>query len=150
MAYFFNRVAEFQLSTWPQAYRLCCDITSHHGLWPVKKLKYAYGVPNESFTVGFFMALPYLKKKILLTVLLPAHAMASSTLLRLQIPFHVMDTHNRSSKAMEGDTATRAIVPREWDDQNATSPEHSNQRKKRFISKPVIFSTKLWPLKSSY
>ena len=51
---------------------------------------------------------------------------------------------------MEGGTATRAIVPREWDDQNATSPEHSNQRKKRSISKPVIFSTKLWPVKSSY
>ena len=51
---------------------------------------------------------------------------------------------------MEGGTATRAIVPREWDDQNAASPEHSNQRKKRSVSKPVIFSTKLWPAKSSY
>ena len=82
---------------------------------------------------------PISKKKILLTVLLPADAMASSTLLRLQIPFHVIDTHNSSSKAMKGGTATWAIVPREWDDQNATSPEHSNQRKKRSISKPVIF-----------
>ena len=25
---------------------------------------------------------------------------------------------------MEGGTATPAIVPREWDDQNTTSPEH--------------------------
>ena len=44
---------------------------------------------------------------------------------------------------MEGGTATWAIVPREWDDQNATSPEHSNQRKKRSISKPVIFYCKI-------
>ena len=40
-----------------------CDITSHQGLWSVKKLKYAYGVPNESFTVDFFMALPCLKER---------------------------------------------------------------------------------------
>ena len=39
----------------------------HHmidGLWSVKKWKHpdAHGVPNESFTVGFFMVLPYLKE----------------------------------------------------------------------------------------
>ena len=44
---------------------------------------------------------------------------------------------------MEGRTVTRMIVPREWDDQNATSPEHSNQRKKRSTSKPVIFYCKI-------
>ena len=46
---------------------------------------------------------------------------------------------------MERGTATWAVVPREWDvdDQNATSPEHSNQRKKRSISKPVIFFYKI-------
>ena len=84
---------------------------------------------------------PISKTNILLTVLLPANAMAS---------MHSPD--NSSSKAMpwKGATATLAIVPREWDDQNATSPEHSNQRKKRSIAKPVIFSTKLWPAKGSY
>ena len=54
-----------------------------------------------------------------------------------------------SDPLMEGDTATRATVPREWDDQNARSPEHSNQRKKRSISKPVIFYCKIVATESS-
>ena len=48
-----------------------------------------------------------------------------------------------SDPLMEERTATRVIVLREWDDQNATSPEHSNQCKKRSISKPVIFYCKI-------
>ena len=60
----------------------------------------------------------------------------SSTLLHLPILC-------LSNPLMEGGTATLAIVPCEWDDQNATSPEHSNQRKKRSISKPVIFYCKI-------
>ena len=57
------------------------------------------------------------------------------------LPLHVIDTHNSSSKAMpwKGGTATRAIVPREWDDQNATSLEHSNQRKKRPFPNLLFF-----------
>ena len=37
------------------------------------------------------------------------------------------------------DTVTRAIVPREWDDQNAVSPEHSNQHKKRPFPNLLFF-----------
>ena len=106
---------------------------------------------TNSNPIHFFMALPYIsKRKILLTVLLPTQ-WRRCTVLNFTMPTASFACQqNSSSKAMEGGTATRAIVPREWDDQNATSPEHSNQRKKRSISKPVIFSTRLWPLKSSY
>ena len=105
------------------------------------------------YSVGFFMALPYLKGRFYLPFYFQQMQWHPCTVLNFTTPtdpLHVMDTHNSSSKAKERGTAMRTIVPREWDDQNATSPEHSNQRKKRSISKPVIFSTKLWPPKSSY
>ena len=106
-----------------------------------------YGLPNESFTVGFFMALPCLKERFYLPFYFQhmqlqwhrsMHAQSSALL-------HLCS----SNQLMEGGTATREIVPREWDDQNATSPEHSNQRKKRSISKPVIFYCKIVATESS-
>ena len=39
---------------------------------------------------------------------------------------------------MEGGTGTRVNFPHEMDDQNATSPEHSNQCNKRSVSKPAF------------
>ena len=117
-------------------------VTSHHGLWPVEKLNYAYGLPNESFTIGFFMALPCLEERFYLPFYFqqmqwrPYMHAQSSTLLHLPILCSLIPL-------MEGGTATRVIVPREWDNQNATSPEHSNQRKKRSISRPVIFYCKI-------
>ena len=117
-------------------------VTSHHGLWPVEKLNYAY----ESFTVCFFMALPCLTERFYLPFYFQHMQWRPCTVLNFTTPTDSLSCHGYSRqfiKSMEGDTATRAIVPREWDDQNATSPEHSNQRKKRSISKPVIFFCKI-------
>ena len=92
------------------------------------------------------------RSQILLTVLLPAHAMASihaCTVLNFTTPTNPLSYDSSSNPLMEGGTATRAIVPCECDDQNATSPKHSNQRKKRPFPNLLFFIVKLWPPKSS-
>ena len=124
------------------------SVTSHHGLWPVKKLNYAYGLPNESFTVGFFMALPCLKERFYLPFYLqhmqwrPYMHAQSSTLLHLPILCS-------SNPLMEGGTAMREIVPREWNDQNATSPEHQINTKSDPFPNLLFFIVKLWPPKAA-
>ena len=123
-------------------------VTSRHGLWPVEKLNYAYGLTNQSFTVGFFMSLLCLKERFYLPFYFqhmqwrPYMHAQSSDLLHLPI-------HCSSNPLMHGGTATPAIVPHEWDDQNATSPEHSNQRKKRPFPNLLFFIVKLWPPKAA-
>ena len=78
------------------------------------------------------MAVPYLKERFYLSFYFQHMQWRPCTVLSFTMPTDsfACRRHNSSSKAMEGGTATRAIVLREWDDQNATSPEHSNQRKK--------------------
>ena len=123
-------------------------VTSHHGLWPVEKLNYAYGLPNESCTVGFFMALPCPEERFYLPFYFqhiqwcPYMHAQSSTSLHLPILCS-------SNPLMEGGTVTRAIVPHEWDDQNATSPEHQINAKSNPFPNLLFFIVKLWPPKSS-
>ena len=122
-------------------------VTSHHGLclWPVEKLNYAYGPPSESFTVGFFVAL-LSERKILLTVLFAAHSMASihpCTVLNFTAPI-VHQIHLWKRVQRRG-RLSRVNGP----SKSNKSQGHSNQRKKRSISKPVIFYCKIVATESS-
>ena len=141
--------AEFSTLMAYQAYRLC-TITSRPMAY--RKIQLCLWPTQWKFYRRLLHGPPMPKIKCLFTVLLPAHAIVSmhSPQFYYSCRFlcHVilMVVH----QTVERCTTTRVNVPCERDDPNATNPEHPNQCKKRSISKPVIFSVKLWPPKSTY